>query len=103
MLFFGITLVVSTLLRHTHLVLHNEQVSNKRHHSPPEEADIVGVVKLCQFLFSRFPWRMHRHLVLQTVAEDELICEFEPLRPHRVSFAIVVVPDSLRMVVGYSG
>jgi len=103
MLFFGITLVVSALSRHTPLVLHNEQVSNKRHHSPPEEAYIVGIVKLCQFLFSRFSRRVHGHLVLQTIAEDELICKFEPLRPHRVSFAIMIVPDSLRMVVGYSG
>lgn len=41
---------------------------------------------------------MHCHPVVEPVAKYKLICKLQPLWPHRMSFAIMVIPDSFGMV-----
>lgn len=38
---------------------------------------------------------------MQTITHHEVIGEFQSLRSHRVSFSIVVIPHSFRMIVRY--
>lgn len=64
--------------------LHQRRRVDRNSHVPFQKLDIVGSVEHAELIFRCFTRRVDRHPVVQTISEDQLICELHSMRTHRV-------------------